>query len=102
MTSLLPLFHDAMKHGHKKVLIHTVDTYVVVLEIAAAKRLNHIEIWIAFSTGKNFRHFQQMKLLVPCKGKAEKGLKMFCKNAVCENSLTSDKIWSKWPIIRSF
>ena len=56
MTSLLQLFHDAMKHGHKKVLIHTVDIYVVVLEIAAAKRLNHIEMWIAFGTGKNFRH----------------------------------------------
>ena len=27
---------DAVKHGHKKVLIHTVDTGVVVLAIAAA------------------------------------------------------------------
>lgn len=46
---------DAMKEGNAKVSIRTVDTDVVVLEVASAQCLNNAEVWIAFGTGKIFR-----------------------------------------------
>ena len=47
---------DAVKQGHRKVFIRTVDTDVVVLAIAAAQRLGGTEVWIAFGTEKNCSH----------------------------------------------
>ena len=38
------------------MLLHTVDTDVVVLLVAAATKLDIPEIWVAFGTGKNFRY----------------------------------------------
>ena len=52
------LFHvqDAMKQGHTKMAICTVDTDVVVLAVTASEQLEIDELWIAFATGKNFRY----------------------------------------------
>ena len=44
-----------MKEGNSKVSIRTVDTDVVVLAVTSAQRLNNIEVWIAFGTGRCFR-----------------------------------------------
>ena len=46
---------DAVKKGYTKVSICTVDTDVVVLVVAATKRLNIDDLWVAFGTGKSFR-----------------------------------------------
>ena len=46
---------NAVKQGHTKVSIRTVDTDVVVLAVAAAKRLSIDKLWVAFGTGKSFR-----------------------------------------------
>ena len=40
----------------KKVLIRTVDTDVVVLAIAYARKLELQELWIAFGVGNHFRY----------------------------------------------
>ncbi|XP_041375818.1 uncharacterized protein LOC121388518 [Gigantopelta aegis] len=42
------------RHGHHKILIRTVDTDGVVL--AVQKLQSDDELWLAFGTGKNFRH----------------------------------------------
>ena len=46
-----------MKQEYDNIPIRTVDTGVVVLEVALAKRLNITELWIAFAARKNFRYF---------------------------------------------
>ena len=46
---------DVVSDGFCKILLHTVDTHVVVLAVAAAVKLNIQELWIAFGTGRNFR-----------------------------------------------
>ena len=56
-TRMLLHLEDAVRQGHTKISIRTVDTDVVVLAISAAQRLGSgVEVWIAFGTGKNFRH----------------------------------------------
>ncbi len=45
-----------MKEGYTKVSVRTVDTDVLVLAVTAAQRLNTTELWVAFGTGKRFRH----------------------------------------------
>ena len=51
-TRILLHLEDAVKEGYTKVLVRTVDTDVLVL----AQRLSITELWVAFGTGKGFRH----------------------------------------------
>ena len=65
----------AMKSGHRRVLIRTVDTDVLVLAVWMAQELNEVvdELWLAFGTGKNFRYIAAHELsatLGPDKAKA--------------------------------
>ena len=46
----------ASVNGMKKILIRTVDTDVVILAIAFAKRLKVEELWVAFGVGKQLRY----------------------------------------------
>jgi len=48
--------------GYTKVSIRTLDTDVVVLAVTAAHHLSTTELWIAFGTGKNFRHLVAHKM----------------------------------------
>ena len=43
-----------MMLGFQRILVRTVDTDVVVLEVAVLPQLGRAELWIAFGTGKNF------------------------------------------------
>jgi len=46
----------AAQNGHKKILIRTVDTDVVVLAVALARTLKEeTEVWVSFGIGKTFR-----------------------------------------------
>lgn len=47
---------DAVREGHTKITVRTVDTDVLVLAIATAHNLSVPELWVAFGTGKNFRY----------------------------------------------
>lgn len=47
---------DAASKGHKKLLIRTVDTCVVVLSVANIAKLGVEEMWIAFGIGQHFRY----------------------------------------------
>ena len=46
----------AIKCGHRRILIHTVDTDVLVLAVWVLQELHDMveELWLAFGTGKNF------------------------------------------------
>ena len=47
---------DAVKKGFHKILLHTVDTDVVVVAVAAAAKLDIQGLWVAFGTVKKFRY----------------------------------------------
>lgn len=55
-TWLLLHASDCAKDEHKKLMIRTVDTDVVVLAISLLPSLEVGEMWIAFAIRKNFRH----------------------------------------------
>lgn len=44
-----------MANGYNKLSIRTVDTDLVVLAVASVQRIDVMELWIAFGTGRNFR-----------------------------------------------
>ena len=44
---------DAVKKGHKRLMVRTVDTEVVVVAIAKLNYIKPDELWVAFGTGVN-------------------------------------------------
>ena len=52
---ILHALHCA-KHGHRRILIRSVDTDVVVLSIAAFHALSIDQLWIAFGVKKHYRY----------------------------------------------
>ena len=54
-TRIIVHYVDALKRGHRKIMIRTVDTDVVVLSIAAFALHPADELWIAFGTGAHYR-----------------------------------------------
>ena len=55
-TRLLLHALDASAEGHKKVMLRTVETDVVVLSIAMVSEIDPDSFWIAFGVGKNLRY----------------------------------------------
>ena len=55
-TRLLLHAADAVKKGHRKLCVCTVDTDVVVNAIAMFNQINPDELWLAFGAGSNFRY----------------------------------------------
>ena len=55
-TRLLLHALDATKHGHKKLMIRTVDADVLVIAAALCNEMKAEELWIAFGTGQNLRY----------------------------------------------
>ena len=54
--SVIILVFDSARKGSQKLLIRTVDTDILVLEIAYAERLGVQKLWTAFGTKKKFRY----------------------------------------------
>ena len=54
-TRLILHAADAVVQGKRRVSVRTVDTDVVVLAATFFSQMKPDEMWIAFSTGKNFR-----------------------------------------------
>ena len=49
---------DPLQQAHKKILLRTVDTDVLVLAVAFLQQVTegeHLDLWVAFGTGNNFR-----------------------------------------------
>ena len=44
------------QNGHQIILIHTVDTYVVVLAIATVQHQSTSKLWVAFGDKQHFRY----------------------------------------------
>ena len=47
---------DGAEHGMNKILLRTVDTYVVLIGISMAQKIGCECIWFAFGTGTTFRY----------------------------------------------
>ncbi|GFO04549.1 hypothetical protein PoB_003105400 [Plakobranchus ocellatus] len=47
---------DSANKGHRRIMLRTVDTDVLVLAVSTAVCLADTEIWVAFGTGKHLRY----------------------------------------------
>ncbi|KAG7156370.1 hypothetical protein Hamer_G006109 [Homarus americanus] len=62
-TVMLLQASHAAQHGHHKILIRTVDTYVVVLAVSVVQEMHQEdELWLAFGTGKSFRYLAALEM----------------------------------------
>jgi len=66
------------------VSIHTVDTDVVILAVAAAGRLDVDGLWVAFATGKNFRYLALHEMAVALGPNKCRGLLIFYASTGCD------------------
>ncbi|KAK3740395.1 hypothetical protein QZH41_000916 [Actinostola sp. cb2023] len=55
-TRILLHVLDASLSGHRKIMIRTIDTDVVVLAISIFHVISVDELWISYGTGRNFRY----------------------------------------------
>ena len=76
----------AMKCGHRKILIRTVDTDVVVLAVWVAQELHEVvdKLWLAFGTGKNFRYIAAHELVACLGPEKSKSLPVFHAITGCD------------------
>ena len=63
-TRLLLHVSDCVQNGNKRLLLRTVDTYVIVIAVAMSQHMNYPKLWIAFGMGKTFSY-------IPIHGLAE-------------------------------
>ncbi len=66
-TRLALHLFDAINHGARNILVHTVDTDVIVILIGLFFDINSsaitTTIWVAFGTGRNFRYYNKLTTL---------------------------------------
>ncbi len=95
----------AAYNGHKKILIRTVDTDVVVLAVALARTLEEeAEVWVSFGTGKAYRFLaahEMARALGPEKAQA---LPMFhaltgCDTVSCFAGHGKRTAWAVWTAL---
>ncbi|ELU07992.1 hypothetical protein CAPTEDRAFT_216620 [Capitella teleta] len=55
-TRVILHLHDAVQKGLKTAMIRTVDTDVVIIAASAFTTIKPAKLWIAFGSGRNFRH----------------------------------------------
>ena len=71
---------DALQQGHKKILLRTLDTDVLVLAVAFLQQVTereHLDLWVAFSTGNNFRYIAGHDIATKLGRKVSKALPVF-------------------------
>jgi len=76
VTRMILHLADAVNKGLKKISVHTVDTDVVVLSVAAIK-LCVEELWIAFGVGKKFRYIPVHEIVKANGPRKSQALPMF-------------------------
>ena len=78
-TRMLLHVQDALQQGHKKILLRTVDTDVL-LAVAFLQQVTegeHLDLWIAFGTANNFRYIAAHEIATKLGQEVSKALPVF-------------------------
>ena len=100
---LLHVAHAA-RNGHHKIMIHTVDTDVVVLAVAVAQKLQaEDELWLAFRTGKNFRYLAANEIAAGLGPEKARALPVFHALTGCDTVSSfaghgKKTAWAVWAV----
>ena len=117
LTNLFPCLHeeadtrlllhaaDAVKKGHRKLCMRTVDTDVVVISIAMFNQINPDELWLAFGMGSHFCYIPVHELVSGMDPRNCAVLQVFHAITGCDTvssfggrgKKTAWKIWQVFP-----
>ena len=100
-TRLFLHMADAVKKGHKRLLLRTVDTDVVVIAIATLSKIEPDELWVAFGTGGNFRVIAIHEVAAALGPRKSSTLPMFHALTGCDTvssfaGIGKKTAWSTW------
>ncbi len=90
-----------MRHGYSKVLIHTVDTDIIVLAVTATGSLDFEELWVAYGTGEKIRFLAAHEMVVALGPNTCQGLSFFhaltgCDTVSSYGGRGKKKAWKIW------
>ena len=83
-TSVIILDFDSARKGSQKLLVRTVDTDILVLEIAYAERLGVQKLWTAFGTKETFRYLTAYGISQALGSAKSRALAMFRSITRCD------------------
>lgn len=116
ISSLAPCFHeeadtwlfvhaaDAVKEGHQRIMIRTVDTDVVILAISIIPTLNVTELWVAFGTGRHLRYIPTHLIALSLGPVKSKVLPMFHAYTGCDtvSSFANRRKKTAWDVRKTY
>ena len=100
---------DAVQEGHRKIVLRTVDTDVLVLAIALAGRLQEqqVELWVAMGTGSHLHYIAAHEISHSLGSEMSKSLPVFhaftgCDTVSCfagRGKKTAFTVWKSYPAV---
>ena len=75
---------DAANKGHRRLMLRTVDTDVVVLAVSTVVLLDNTELWIAYGTGKHLRYIPAHHIATSLGAEKARALPMFHAFTGCD------------------
>ena len=103
-THMLLHVAHAVRNAHRKMMIQTVDTDVVVLAVAAAQGLKvGGELWLAFGTGKSFRYLSAHEISATLGPEMARALPVFHALTGCDTVSSFARhgkktAWAVWTV----
>ena len=94
---------DAVKQGHERVTIKTVDTDVVILAVSAVSKLNIHELWVAFGSGGHLRYVPAHVMAMPLGPEKAQALPLFHALTGCDTVSSfanrgKKSAWDTWNV----
>ena len=68
---------DAAQKGHRRIMLRTVDTEVVVLAVSTIVLMENTQLWIAFGKGKHLRYIPAHEIATSLGAEKAQALPMF-------------------------
>ena len=107
-TRMLLHVQDAVQQGHKKILLRTVDTDVLVLTVAVLYQLREheqLDLWVAFGTGTHLRYIAAHEISRKLGSQVSKALPVFHAFTGCDTvssfggrgKKTALEAWKSYP-----
>lgn len=83
-TRMLLHAGDAANRGHRRIMLRTVDTDVLVLAVSSVATFQDTELWVAFGTGKHLRYIPAHSIATALGDEKARALPMFHAFTGCD------------------
>ena len=80
----VPARQGCGRKGHRRIMLRTVDTDVVVLAVSTVVSMENTQLWIAFGTGKHLRYIPAHEIATSLGAEKAQTLPMFHAFTGCD------------------